>query len=882
MKINLPVTSHEIELKASCSIVSKTDAKGLITYVNRDFIEISGFSEQELIGHNHNIVRHPDMPPAAFADLWLTSKAGKPWTGLVKNRCKNGDFYWVEANVAPILEGERIVGYISVRNKPVRAQVEAIIPVYQQMLAGTLAKPNLISRGLSRSVGAVKNMPLFSKLLLACSMPLVAVFALSQLVVVNQLVLALCAVITVLAAAAWASRSIKTPIIRATGYLNAIAGGDLMIKIESSDDNETGKMLQALKSMQIKLGFDVNDARKVAEEALRLQVALDSSAMGVTFSDSQNALQYMNTAATQLWQGMAADVQALHADFSLTQFKGRSIGKYFESAADRALFSEQLSATRVMNTVMYGRHIDLVIIPVYSANRDYLGRMTQWNDRTAEVLAEQKIAQLIAQTVAGNLNQRLDLSDLPQGFLRDMSAGMNSLLQAVLDPLHMAANYVDALSKGVIPAEIKIIYNGDFNIIKNNLNACGSAIKALVADGHVLAAATAEGNLGLRADASLHLGEFRQVIEALNATLDAIVTPLNMVSDCVESIATGNIPAEITDQYHGDFNAIKNNLNTCFRAINLMVSDAQLLANAAQDGRVSVRANALQHQGDYRKIVDGMNATLEMIVGPIATVQVSVETINTGAKEIAQGNADLSRRTEDQAASLEKTAASMEQLSATVTQNADNAKQASQLAAAAASVAVKGGDVVSAVVDTMSAINTSAKKIEDIISVIDGIAFQTNILALNAAVEAARAGEQGRGFAVVAAEVRNLAQRSASAAKEIKELIGDSVNKTAEGSKQVETAGNTMQEIVVSVKRVSDIIAEIAAASVEQSIGIAQVNEAIMTMDDVTQQNTALVEEAAAAAESMLEQADELMRAISVFQIDEQDSSTGQYLLLAN
>jgi methyl-accepting chemotaxis protein len=188
---------------------------------------------------------------------------------------------------------------------------------------------------------------------------------------------------------------------------------------------------------------------------------------------------------------------------------------------------------------------------------------------------------------------------------------------------------------------------------------------------------------------------------------------------------------------------------------------------------------------------------------------------------------------------------------------------------AASGVAVKGGDVVSEVVTTMSDINTSAKKIEDIISVIDGIAFQTNILALNAAVEAARAGEQGRGFAVVAGEVRNLAQRSASAAKEIKELITDSVNKTAEGTRQVENAGNTMQEIVTSVKRVSDIIGEIAAASNEQSAGIEQVNDAIMKMDDVTQQNTALVEEAAAAAESMMEQADELMNTMSVFSLED-------------
>jgi methyl-accepting chemotaxis protein len=293
-----------------------------------------------------------------------------------------------------------------------------------------------------------------------------------------------------------------------------------------------------------------------------------------------------------------------------------------------------------------------------------------------------------------------------------------------------------------------------------------------------------------------------------------------------------------------------------------------MLSDAAGEGNVSVRADPDQHFGDFRKIVVGVNNTLEMIVGPIYTVKMSIETINTAAKEIAQGNSDLSRRTEDQAASLEKTAASMEELSSTVKQNADNAKQANQLASAASDVAVKGGVVVSEVVTTMANINQSAKKIEDIISVIDGIAFQTNILALNAAVEAARAGEQGRGFAVVAGEVRNLAQRSASAAKEIKVLITESVNNTNVGTVQVEKAGNTMHEIVTSVKRVTDIIAEISAASQEQSVGIEQVNEAIMKMDDVTQQNTALVEEAAAAAESLMDQADELMKAVSVFKLD--------------
>jgi methyl-accepting chemotaxis protein len=237
---------------------------------------------------------------------------------------------------------------------------------------------------------------------------------------------------------------------------------------------------------------------------------------------------------------------------------------------------------------------------------------------------------------------------------------------------------------------------------------------------------------------------------------------------------------------------------------------------------------------------------------------------------------DLSSRTEQQASSLEETAASMEELTSTVKQNADNARQANQLAVSASGVAVKGGHVVAQVVGTMSAINTSSKKIVDIIGVIDGIAFQTNILALNAAVEAARAGEQGRGFAVVAAEVRNLAQRSAAAAKEIKTLISDSVDKVEEGSKQVAEAGKTMDEIVGSVKRVTDIMAEITAASQEQTQGIEQINQAITQMDQVTQQNAALVEQAAAAAASLQEQASGLSQVVSVFKLDDSQQVSQQ------
>jgi len=284
------------------------------------------------------------------------------------------------------------------------------------------------------------------------------------------------------------------------------------------------------------------------------------------------------------------------------------------------------------------------------------------------------------------------------------------------------------------------------------------------------------------------------------------------------------------------------------------------------DGDLSLAVSAdAAHDGSLLHSIRKMQSQLTSIV---VEIKDSSDTIARASEQIAAGNQDLSSRTEQQASSLEQTAASMEELTSTVKQNADNARQANQLAVSASEVAVKGGSVVSQVVDTMSSINASSRKIVDIIGVIDGIAFQTNILALNAAVEAARAGEQGRGFAVVASEVRSLAQRSAAAAKEIKTLIGDSVEKVEEGSKQVEEAGRTMDEIVGSVKRVTDIMGEITAASQEQTSGIEQINQAITQMDQVTQQNAALVEEASAAAQSLQEQAGNLVRSVSIFKLD--------------
>ncbi|WP_345789876.1 methyl-accepting chemotaxis protein [Nitrosomonas sp. JL21] len=299
--------------------------------------------------------------------------------------------------------------------------------------------------------------------------------------------------------------------------------------------------------------------------------------------------------------------------------------------------------------------------------------------------------------------------------------------------------------------------------------------------------------------------------------------------------------------------------------LNKAIDAANRVASGDLTGQINV--DSTNEMGRLLQALKAMNENLLDLVGK---VRHSTESITTASSEIASGNSDLSQRTEEQASSLEETASSMEQLTSTVRQNADNARQANQLAVGASEVAMKGGTVVGQVVQTMSSINDSSKKIVEIIAVIDGIAFQTNILALNAAVEAARAGEQGKGFAVVATEVRTLAQRSAAAAKEIKELINDSVAKVDEGTKLVDKAGLTMDEIVMAVKRVTDIMSEISAASQEQSSGIDQINLAVTQMDEATQQNAALVEQASAAAESMKEQAHILTTAVSVFKFNDQ------------
>ena len=457
-------------------------------------------------------------------------------------------------------------------------------------------------------------------------------------------------------------------------------------------------------------------------------------------------------------------------------------------------------------------------VKVEGSQNSLLGDMRQLKQQLGDFIRSQ--VELGRKFSAGETDARLDDTAL-QGGYREMAGAVNALADSLLGTQDQMLTVVREYARGNFSERMPTL-PGKQARISEAMDEVRTRLSEIKDDILRLSDAAGRGDFSARGDASRFEFDFREMIAGLNRLMEQADAGLSDVGDLLGALARGELSGSIDRHYEGAFGALASDANSMvaqLRSIILRIKDA-------------------------------------------------TEQIQSAAAEIAAGNADLSERTEQQAANLEQTASSMEELTSTVRQNAESSRQAQQLAVGAAEVAARGGEVVGQVVTTMDGITASSKKIGDIIGVIDGIAFQTNILALNAAVEAARAGEQGRGFAVVASEVRSLAQRSAEAAKEIKTLIADSVKTVETGAKLVDAAGQTMSEIVASVQRVTDIMGEIARASDEQSVGIETVNQTVAHMDDSTQQNAALVEQASAAARALEEQAESLAGAVAAFRIE--------------
>ena len=537
------------------------------------------------------------------------------------------------------------------------------------------------------------------------------------------------AIVVMIPSGLWVTRGITQPLHDAITVADSVAGGNLENCIDTGARDEPGMLMLALDRMQADLKSRTEHERQVANEALRVKVALDVTSNSVMLADAAGQIIYCNAAVLEMMRKAEADLRSELPGFRADAILGANFDLFHKNPAHQRNLLAGLKSLHQAEIRVGGRTFALVASPISNESNERLGTVVEWRDRTAEVAIEDEVSSIIAAAASGDFSRRIAADQL-SGFFQQISQGINSLL------------------------------------------------------------------------------------EVNSRALDDVGTSLTRMSQ-------GDLTRKITSDYEGVLGKLKEDANT----------------------------------------------TVDNLQGIVFSIKSATDAINTAAQEIASGNQDLSERTEQQASNLEETASSMEELTSTVRQNAENARQANMLAGNAQVVAEKGGQVVGQVVETMGAIQQSSSRIADIIGVIDGIAFQTNILALNAAVEAARAGEQGRGFAVVATEVRSLAQRSAAAAKEIKGLISDSVDKVRVGNRLVDQAGQTMQEVVASIKRVAHIMSDISEASREQSAGIEQVSLAVSQMDEATQQNAALVEQAAAAAESLEEQARNLSQAVSVFRL---------------
>jgi methyl-accepting chemotaxis protein len=887
MKINMPITNVEYKLKETDSIVSKTDLKGIITYINEDFLRISGFTKAELIGVPHNIVRHPDMPPEAFADLWKALKENRPWTGLVKNRCKNGDFYWVLANATPFYENDQLAGYMSVRSKPSIEQINAADAAYRLFKEGKAGNLKIQDGKVVKSTflgkfNPFKNLTIKSRLinvigLLSILMVLIGGMGLQGMGKANE------GLRTVYEDRTMPMDQISTiKELLLTNRLNITAA--LLTPTAEVIQKNTAEVEQNIaaisKTWTAYMATYLTPEEKnladkfAADRKLFVEQGLKPAIAALKVHDLELANKLVVDQINPLYKPVGEGIN------QLMQLQIDVAKQEFELAQSRYNYTRNIAigliALGTMLALWLGFALIRGIVRPFAAVIKHFGHIAQGKyNNTIDIERQDEIGKVMEALKAMQTKLGFDIVEskrVADESLR-IKVGLDSSTSAITisgtDKLliHMTPAAKSLLASIGGPGfNVEELYGKPLSKLFDNPEAAAKFDHA---------AQTGEDvelffqNHHLRLAARPIIGESGASLGRVTQWLDrtAEVAIEQEVATLVQGAVMGDFTQRIKmEGKENFFKQLGDGLNELLHTTENGINDVVRVLGALSRSDLTQTITNDYH-GSFGQLKDDANTTVEKLKDIIQQIKEATDSINTGAKEIASGNNDLSHRTEEQAASLEETAASMEELTSTVQHNAANAKHASELAVDASGIAGKGVEVVGQVVATMDQINDSSRKIGDIISVIDDIAFQTNILALNAAVEAARAGEQGRGFAVVAVEVRNLAQRAATAAGEIKNLIDDSVVKVSSGSKLVTQAGKTMEEIVSSIRGVTVMMSEISSASTEQTAGIEQVNMAIAQMDDVTQQNAALVEQAAAAAESLEEQAQSLADTVAQFKV---------------
>ncbi|GAA3914388.1 methyl-accepting chemotaxis protein [Litoribacillus peritrichatus] len=643
------------------------------------------------------------------------------------------------------------------------------------------------------------------------------------------------------------------------------AGED--VEFFSTREDELGAFSQTLSTMKANQKERIEAERVQANINAGIKMALDKCQANVMYANTDLEITYLNDAVIKMLNKREQQIQKVLTSFRVKDLIGTCVDDFHQNPAHQRGLLANLREPYKTRLKISDLTFDLIASPVIDADGTRLGTVVEWDDITVS-LAKQEEEQRVANENS-RIKQALD-SVTANTMLADDQGNIVYANDSVISMLRTAESDIrkalpNFSSDKVIGSNFDIFHKNPAHQ-RNLLSSLSSTYRTQigVADRTFALIANPIYN-----DEKERLGT---VVEWNDRTDE--VKAEREIGDLIEGAAKGDLSVRLaTEGKEGFFKLISDGLNELVAIADGVINDSARVLDAMSHGKLTEKIEQ-DYEGIFGKLKTDANQTTEKLTDIIGQIRQSAINVSSAADEIAQGNADLSQRTEEQASSLEETASSMEEMTSTVKQAADNAAEASQLAEEAKAKAQQGGAVVINAVSAMEEINVASKKISDIIGVIDEIAFQTNLLALNAAVEAARAGEQGRGFAVVAGEVRNLAQRSAGAAKEIKDLIRDSVSKVEDGTALVNESGNTLSDIVGAVERVTSMVADISNAAREQTSGIDQVNTAISQMDEMTQQNAALVEEASAAAEAMAEQSRKMSNLVGFFTLGGGGSSS--------